>query len=68
MNPNTFKNISEKIIKAIYDVPTDNTEEMVVKGAVLNAVFKMTESEQILNDDLRILDIHSENGIKKLKK
>lgn len=67
MDPKVFENISKKIVKAIYDVPTDNVEEMVVKGTIINAVLKMTDSEQILNDDLRVLDLYASNG-KNLKK
>lgn len=64
MNENKFKKASLKIIKAISEVETEDIDEMVVKGAILNAVCKMTENEKILNDDLYILDTYAENGMK----
>lgn len=64
MNEDKFKKASLKIIKAISEVKTEDIDEMVVKGAILNAVCKMTENEQILNDDLYILDMYAENGMK----
>lgn len=67
MNEDNFKKASLKIIKAISEVETEDIDEMVVKGAILNAVCKMTENEKILNDDLRVLDLYASNG-KNLKK
>lgn len=64
MNEDKFKKASLKIIKAISEVETEDIDEMVVKGAILNVVCKMTENEQILNDDLYILDMYAENGMK----
>ena len=64
MQEEKFKKASLKIIKAISELETEDIDEMVVKGAILNAVCKMTENEKILNDDLYILDMYAENGMK----
>jgi len=61
-----WQQTTTKIIKAINDLEITTDREKVIKLTVQYMVYKMCESEEIFNDNLRILDLYANNG--KVKK
>lgn len=61
-----WQQTTTKIIKAIDELQLTTDREKVIKLAVQYMVYKMCESEEIFNDNLRILDLYASNG--KVKK
>lgn len=57
-----------KIIKAISDLQMANDREEVIKIAVQYMVYKMCQTEEIFNDNLRLLDEHIGHQLTKKKK
>lgn len=57
-----------KIIKAISDLKMANNNEEKIKMSIQYVILKMTETEEIFDNNLRILDRYSENGFSKIKK
>ena len=56
-----------KIIKAISDLKMANDREEVIKIAVQYMVYKMCQTEEIFNDNLRLLDEHIGHQLVKRK-
>ena len=61
-----WQQTTTKIIKAIDELQLTTDRENVIKLAVQYMVYKMCKSEEIFNDNLRILDLYANNG--KVKK
>ena len=62
-----FEKATTKILKAIKEIKTETKNEEFSKLAIQYMIVKMCESEKTFNDNLRILDLYSENGINKKK-
>lgn len=60
-----WKSTTDKIIKAIDELKVTTDREEVIKIAVEYMLYKMCETEEIFNDNLKILDEFSNNGLRK---
>lgn len=60
-----FDEMVEKVINAIDQIAVNTTIEQREKIMIEYFMRKMCESEEIFNDNLKILDKHSQNGLRK---
>ena len=57
-----FNNMVDRAIKAIKDITPMNQREDIYKMTLIYAICKLCETEEIFNDNLRLLDRQAENG------